>query len=45
MYNEKEINDSLEFCRDIDIYYRRTREKNAYKNFLKRKYYYGSYLT
>ena len=45
MYNEEEINDSLEFCRDIDIYYRRTREKNAYKNFLKRKSYYGSYLT
>ena len=45
MYNEEEINDSLEFCRDIDIYYRRTREKNACKNFLKRKSYYGSYLT
>ncbi len=43
MYNEEEINDSLEFCHDIDIYYRGTREKNAYKDFLKKKSHYGSY--
>ena len=37
LYNEQEINDSLEFCHDIDIYYRKTRKKNAYKDFLKKK--------
>lgn len=37
MYNEEEINDSLEFCQDIDVYYRGTREKNAYQDFLKKK--------
>jgi len=39
MYKEEEINDSLEFCHDIDVYYRGTREQNAYKDFLKKKAY------
>lgn len=43
MYNEEEINDSLEFCQDIDVYYRGTRERNVYKDFLKKKSHYGSY--
>ena len=45
MYNEEEINDSLEFCGDIDIYYRRTRKKNAYKDFLKKKSPYRNYTV
>ncbi len=45
MYNEDEINDSLEFCHDIDVYYRGTREKNAYKDFLKNKTYHRAFSS
>ena len=31
MYNEEEINDSLEFCQDIDIYYENKKELGFYE--------------
>lgn len=37
MYNEEEINDSLEFCRDIGVYYEKDKENNPYESYLKKK--------
>lgn len=41
MYNEEEIKDSLEFCRDIEVYYEGKNEKNAYQSYLKQRAVWG----
>lgn len=37
MYNEKDINDSLEFCKDIDVYYEKKDKLTAYEAYKKGK--------
>lgn len=43
MYNEDEINDSLEFCRDIEVFYKKKSQRNAYQNYMKKKSYSNLY--